>query len=389
MKSAVFSFEISRGRRARGCPGDADRDLTAHRRAVRSHLGVGQDHGGAGGGRADRDRTPRAQALPRLVRDQAQGCGLRGASPALFPAEDAHEPVLLRRHRPVRALGARSAAQRLGGPGRGGARMDGGGRAGGRDGVVQARSILRRVGSAARAAMLRPRGPDRPQGPAPQVPTRAVPQARARGGLRRSGVHQGGVHEPPGRVPAQEGVERSARSDGIETRHHRRRSGDGEGAADVRGYHRRHRRGRRGGVGRAQRQGGAAKARRADGHLGQRGPEGAAESVVDRGEATRGQDGVRHGREEGHVVAPQGGDGVHRASPRAARHARRRLRHRGGGGGATRRRVHDHALQRANLLHLPLQDQGAEQAGVSHGAALRHVSVRVALHRPVPGASRG
>jgi len=40
-ESAVFSFEFSRGRRARGCPGDADRDLTAHRRAARSHLGVG------------------------------------------------------------------------------------------------------------------------------------------------------------------------------------------------------------------------------------------------------------------------------------------------------------------------------------------------------------
>ena len=61
----------------------------------------------------------------------------------------------------------------------------------------------------------------------------------------------------------------------------------------------------------------------------------------------------------------------------------------GGGGGAAGRRLDDHALQRALLLHLPLQGQGAEQAGIAHGAALRHVTVRVPLHRFVSGASCG
>ena len=170
--------------------------------------------------------------------------------------------------------------------------------------MVQARSLQRRVGAAARAPMLRPRGADRPTRAAPQVPARAVPHHGARGGLRRPGVHARGVHERPGRMPAPTGVERSARSRRPATRHHRRRTGDGAGASDVRGYHRGHRRGRRGGIRGAQRQRGATKARHAGGRVGQRRSTRTEESVVDRGEDPRGQDRVRHRRETRHGVAP-------------------------------------------------------------------------------------
>ena len=96
--------------------------------------------------------------------------------------------------------------------------------------------------------------------------------------------------------------------------------------------------------------------------------------VRDRGEA----------RDE---LAPQGGDGVHRAVRGPAGVPRRRVRNRGAGDAGPRRRDLGLALLRPHVLHVPLQGQDP-QGHRAHGDALRHAPVRIHVHRSVPGAAR-
>ena len=269
-------------------------------------------------GRADRDRTPRAQALPRLVRDQARDAVFEAlrrlyslprmpTNPYFFvatalSAHSAHgqrrsvwavpDEEVLEWMEEVALVDGTGGASSIDFPMRGLPHVL---RCCDREGLTDLRALLRKFPPAC------PK-PERVEDYDDPECTRVVCM-----GLQDGCLHRRAWNGAPARM----GLRHDIIVDGPEM----------AGAADVRGYHRGHRRGRRGGVGRAQRQGVLLKP---GGRwtLGPTRTRGSGESVVDRGEATRGQDGVRHGRERAtshHKVAMECTVRV-----RAARHARRR-----------------------------------------------------------------